>query len=214
MKVRSYDGLILVALFLLLAFVSVCVPPAHATQPARWSTDAHALARICWSERDARVDTDDCGMIYDVHATQARMRNQTLSQRLERYAHHSSPGQARRYRSWVPFLRLDLQEPDRWPQSRRWSRVGRDGINPQQAWEQTLDEAQRLVVGTQLSPCVAPVFHWGGPRVDRVRIERGIARGFWHPVDCGTTLNTPLGPGRDPDRADPLEGITFVSMHE
>lgn len=183
------------ALYLAAILTCAAVFPVHPVVAVEFTPTEHAVSRVCVSERTFAVLTDDCGMIVDVLQTQAAMRGQTVLQRAQRYASHTSPGTARRQRHWVQNLRTDGERPATWPRGIPWDRPRRNGAIAREQWMLTLYEVRARLAGRELSPCTEPVFHWGGPVVDRARIERGIARGAWHRVDCGDTLNVPLGPG-------------------
>jgi len=200
---KTYDrhlvlGLLMYAACIFLA--GFCAQ--HADSQDRYSVEAHALGRVCISERDWEVQTSDCAMFNAVFEEQAARRGETFLQRVYRYSSHSHPGQERAERPWVRYLRLDARRPPMWPRSVRWAQDRPDGTNARQAWLETLEEARRLRDGLEPNPCAEPVFHWGGPVVDAHRIAEGKRRRIWHQVDCGDTLNVPLGPG-GPTRAVP-----------
>lgn len=85
-------------------------------------------------------------------------------------------------RPWIAQLDRTLRRPPSWPSSASWSRH-----RPE--WERILGLAARAHAGELEHGCDGEPMHWGGPRVDLDRIERGIARGYWRRIDCGATRN-------------------------
>lgn len=176
-----------IALGVMLAFaIAPCVAPASAPSISR---DAYDLAR--YSVNEAGLDpTDDIHGLADSFRFLARKRGWSFGAAMHaraRWVFNPERGDRRR---WVTHLRLDGRRPDGW--------LDRDGDwkEARSKWIARLELAQRIVDGIEPTTCEAEVFHWGGPNVDRARIERGIARGYWRVVDCGRTRNTFLGPAR------------------
>ena len=89
-------------------------------------------------------------------------------------------GVATSRRPWVAELGRSLRRPPLWPDGASW-RAHRA------RWARILELAAQAHAGDLVAPCSPD--HWGGPVVDRARIERGIARGYWRVVDCGATRN-------------------------
>lgn len=83
-------------------------------------------------------------------------------------------------RPWIAELGPRASRPSSWPTGPSWRRH-------RPAWVRILKGAARAHRGELVAPCSPD--HWGGPVVDRERIERGIARGYWRVVDCGATRN-------------------------
>lgn len=171
--------------------VEVLLEEEEEEKTPTWSKDAWSVAKVCVNEAGFRTDTNDCEAIYSVLSWQADRRNISLD-RMARIYSKSVFNPDREHRGWVPNLRKDLEQPRSWPSTADWYGVS------QSRWKHRLDSVQGYIDNDSPGPCEKPVFHWGTENhpVDRERIQRGIARGYWHPVDCGPTLNTFLAPGK------------------
>lgn len=163
---------------------------ARESKPEFTEQDVHDLARICVNEAGFRMDVNDCKAIVYIIRKRANLAGTSIHDMARSYS-TSVFDLNRKRRGWIPNLRMDLGVPERWPHSdqlweRRYKRL----------WKARLDEVRRALLRRN-SPCEKSVFHWGTPNhpVDAARIERGIARGYWHPVNCGKTLNTFLARG-------------------
>lgn len=168
------------------------LPPADPEPRKTWSKEAVDVARVCVNEANFNLEVNDCAAIFFVLKYHADRRGISLSAMARKYSSSVfDPDRPRR--GWVPNLRADLKRPRRWKSSWAWEGVA------DQKWRARLDEVEDLREGKAGNPCPYPVFHWGTPNhpTDAARIRRGIARGFWHPVDCGPTLNVFLAPGRE-----------------
>lgn len=91
-------------------------------------------------------------------------------------------GVATSRRPWIAELDWTLRRPASWPSRASWS-----AHKPH--WVRILGLAARAHRGELAHPCDGEPHHWGGPGVDHERIERGIARGYWRRLDCGSTSN-------------------------
>lgn len=168
---------------------------SHAPEAAphgSWSGDVLAVARVCVNEAGFNLETNDCAAIFHVIKYHADRRGISLSDMARRYS-SSVFNLDRPHRTWVPNLRGDLRRPRGWNPSWDWDGHGK------KRWMDRLSEVESLSAGQLENPCPYEVFHWGSPGhpVDAARIKRGVDRGFWHPVDCGPTLNVFLAPGRE-----------------
>jgi len=103
-------------------------------------------------------------------------------------------------RPWISELNRSLTKPPSWPSNVSWEKH-----RPQ--WKRVLKTATKAVKGEIEQTCDAD--HWGGPVVDRDRIDRGIDRGYWEIIDCGNTKNVFLKIIRNttPDPAEQPEEL-------
>lgn len=201
--------------YIIAAALVVCVVIAFAVVATQCETTAHAqdidraypdeeatilaLARVCWSERDARVDTNDCAAIAQVTRTRAALTKRTLLEQLRAYSPEATAAQdtERERQRWVSQLRLDAEQPDEWSVMNA-RREGR-GLRPlpwrsiRARWIATIEEA-RALLNTERRVCTEPPSHWGG--------TMDAAPRHWVRIDCGRTVNrfyrvprVPRGPG-------------------
>jgi hypothetical protein len=181
----------------LAAFVLFGAVAVHSQGPADW--DALAIARLAVNEAGFEP-TDDIAGIYAVVARRARLSGISIDsaariqsprvytrRRCEAGERSTRERPCRRRRLYVPFLPFDGHRPRRWPRRMEW---------PRDKWMALLARAQRLVSGQESHGCSEEPRWWGGPVVDRASIDRNIANGTWHIVDCGRTENVFLAPGR------------------
>lgn len=170
------------------------VPEPVVAEGPRWTSEVEAIARVCVHEAGLEAVDDegepinDCGAIAQVaryHAERFPQHRGSAEAAIRGYSSRTFDRARTDGRRWVAWMTLDLAQPRGWSASMTW--------NPE-LWRAKLDEVSAVLAGTAPAPCPEPVFHWGGPRVDHERIERGIERGFWRRVDCGNTLNTFLAP--------------------
>lgn len=117
------------------------------------------LVACMWAEAGPRSPTDHAAIAHAV-GRWARLTRRTYADTLEAVCHGLRGGAARVERerglSWGPA-----------------------------AWERLLATARAYFAGELADPCPRAVM-WGGPVVDRVRIEACLAAGTCERVECGT----------------------------
>lgn len=79
---------------------------------------------------------------------------------------------------WVRGLRLDLVEPEGWPQKISWK-------GHRKYWHQVIRRVDQWKRGELSDPCRGRAFHWGG--------KTDIPGKTLFPVDCGETENVFYG---------------------
>src|SRR5690606_18736996 len=85
-------------------------------------------------------------------------------------------------RPWIAQLDRSGRKPAAWPDGASWDRH-------RPKWERVLGLAVEAVEGRLPHRCDGEPHHWGGPVVDRKRIQRGVKRGYWRRLRCGDTAN-------------------------
>ena len=148
----------------------------HADQTDR---DTLALARVCVHE-SGFMSPDDCAAI---HAVLDRVRERFRIRTIEAAANLYSPRATGRnlprtaLDRWVQQLNHSASKPPAFSHSWELNRP---------RWLERLEQARRLVLGTEVHQCAQPITHWGAPYGED--LARGIRAG-WTQVDCGETRN-------------------------
>lgn len=147
------------------------------------------LARVCYSERDAQVNTNDCAAIWETTRNRARLTHRTPRAQLLAYSASATgvvaPRSARH--RWIAVLgttqarsewdTMNAQRRVRGLRALSWSRLAH-------TWEQTLTEAQHLLTNPR-NVCEIPPSHWGGAAgLD----DHNPRIGGWILLDCGHPL--------------------------
>lgn len=174
----DFDHFLVALAVTLLVVANECGVPVHADE---WSDAEIAVARHCVSERSFARGSNDCRVVAWIDRRNAERRGLTVEAWMARAhsAHLSSPS-----RPWIAELDASGERPESWPVGLAWE-PARD------EWFRTL-AVVREVLGGGGHGCDGTPLVWGGPRVDRDRLDRWYARGFDR-LECGTTRNEIVG---------------------
>lgn len=166
-----------------LGFASWCSPntPIHADA---WTEDEVAIARLVVSEASFGT-SDDARTITWIVVHNARRRSLSPAEYVAT-VHHRHVRSERR--PWLAGLDGTMVEPGGWPLTVSWSERGAP------AWAARLAEVRRALADDQHGCDGVPV-GWGGPAIDRERLERMASLGYV-PRRCGLTRNVFVGRGR------------------
>lgn len=142
--------------------------------------DALALARVCVHEAGF-TSPDDCSAI---HAVLARVIERiqgirTIAAAAELYSPRATGRVTPRtdLDRWVQQLNLRATKPPAFGYSWELNRP---------RWIERLEQARRLLAGTESHRCELPITHWGAPSGGD--LERAT-RARWTRVNCGETRN-------------------------
>ncbi len=163
--------------------VIATLAPAHASGDARPSPAA--LARLCVSEAGWDTKVGDCPALYAAIANRAEDLGLSWMAMARAYASRVYDRERTGPRRWISWLSPTLERPRGWPdQALAWERGAA-------LWRARLVEARLILAGELVHGCDGRPSHWGGRHVDRERIQRGVARGYWRILECSpATLNT------------------------
>lgn len=158
---------------------------AHASQQDR---DALALARVCVHEAGF-MSPDDCSAIHAVlvRVTQRIQGIRTIAAAAELYSPRATGRVTPRTEldRWVQQLNLRATKPPSFGYSWELNRP---------RWLERIEQARRLLAGTDTHRCEAPITHWGAPQGGD--LERAT-RARWTRVNCGETRNAFWQTGRE-----------------
>lgn len=139
------------------------------------------LARIVVGEAGFDATPEDVAAHHAVIVSRAERLGVSYKRAASLYAPRHVGVVASR-RPWIAELDESMGRPTSWPPTASWS-------VHKPKWARLLELAGQVHRGELEHACDGEPHHWGGPVVDRDRIERGIARGYWRRIDCGPTRN-------------------------
>lgn len=184
-------------------------PRAHFRDDAEGLTDEEhrvvdetvlALARICMSERDVHLETNDCPAIIEVIVFRAELLGISYLAMARRYSPEATgarPPRSMRQR-WVSGLQFGDEPPPAWAAMNE-GRVARDLYplpwrNYLPAWHATLVQVRQLLAFPRQVCAGGVPMHWGGAcNPDGTPASRtGVCDAppaHWIKLDCGNTVN-------------------------
>lgn len=148
-----------------------------AAQSAPEPDTALWLARLYVSESGWDSPTDRAALFHALRNRQETLGESSLLSTMRRYSRPLFASDRPR-RRWVQALREDGGAPRFWPRTLTWAPFA-------DRWKAILDEARAHLESPPPNPCDADIEHWGGPYVDRARLEAMIASGVWRRSHCG-----------------------------
>lgn len=176
----SHDHPLALACFIFVLGVASWCSPAPSNADA-WTDDEVAIARLVVSEASFGT-SDDARVITWIVAHNAKRRGVSPAEYVAT-VHHRHVRSSKR--PWLAGLDASMAEPSGWPATVSWADRGAPG------WSARLSEVRRALAEDDHGCDAAPVT-WGGPSVDRERLEYLATRGYV-PRRCGLTRNVFVG---------------------